>query len=144
MMNNLETLEKLIKEDRCDNFDQILHSITKSCSSEIIVDLYSLLNDDYLYQDLLWNILHFTESFPIQEYSKFMVISLPKLISKAPFWAETLIYRNLNNLEYFNKMLDNVNSLDKNSQNLFFEFALKITSGNDDVTDQRKVLYARQ
>ena len=140
MKNYIKKLERLIEKDESVNFDNILNSVVKNNHTEIIFDLLTLLDDNYSYQDLLWNIIHVTESFPQEDYSVQMVKSLGVLIKKAPDWAEVIIFRNLNNTNYFKKMIENINVFNRLDKKEMLDFILKSIENDEDFLTQYKVV----
>lgn len=97
-LNNLLDKARIcINDQNFDGLDDALHSINKLNDINSISGLSLLLEDEYDYDEVMFSIIHFIETFEDNVYVEQILNVLPRLYSNAPDWARILIIRIRNN-----------------------------------------------
>jgi len=89
-----------------ESLEDNLASVMSYENPQCIGKLLMCLDDNYIYQEFMWSILHSVESFQIDVYVRELVKFLPMVRLKAPEWAVTLLLRILNSEEHDGLLLN--------------------------------------
>jgi hypothetical protein len=77
-------------------FESALARLATGLSLVDIVDLHLALDDNTQHQEVMFGLVHFLESLPVETQLRALVKVLPQLAIQSPRWAKILHYRILN------------------------------------------------
>ncbi len=105
----LERSKGFETEDMFDDFEKALELILAYKDPKCIPFLLQYLSDDTDYPEMMYQIIHSVESFPLEDDLKGMFKVLTQIYKKAPNFTKTLVYRILNEknaLKKFREMIE--------------------------------------
>jgi UDP-2,3-diacylglucosamine pyrophosphatase LpxH len=77
-------------------FEQALEELAQNPNFDNLSSLHLILNDDCQQPDVMFSLVHFIESFNVQEQIQAFIQVIPILIEQAPQWTE-ILYTRINN-----------------------------------------------
>ncbi|MGK7904306.1 MAG: Imm30 family immunity protein [Hormoscilla sp.] len=74
-------------------FENALTELAQNPQNRWLPELHLVLDDRCQQQDVMWDLIHFLESFDMKAQLLAFVKVLPELMARAPEWTEILHYR---------------------------------------------------
>ncbi|MDJ0729638.1 MAG: Imm30 family immunity protein [Crocosphaera sp.] len=99
MINLLKTLKenRLMKTpEEVITFEETLERIAEDPHDEYLKDLHLILDDNCEQPDLMFGLVHFLESFELQQQIEAFIAVIPQLMITAPEWTKIIHYRIIN------------------------------------------------
>ncbi|MGK7962598.1 Imm30 family immunity protein [Crocosphaera sp.] len=98
-MNLLKTLKEncLMKNpEEVITFEETLEKIAENPHNEYLKDLHLILDDNCERPDVMFGLVHFLESFELQQQIEAFIAVIPQLMITAPEWTKIIHYRIIN------------------------------------------------
>ena len=76
--------------------EQCISQLVLTYKNKSISPILLLLNDNYVYDELMYSLIHAAESFNDKDYVDGFLQCVCELIEKSPEWASVVIMRTLN------------------------------------------------
>jgi hypothetical protein len=112
----IERAQNEIDNQFFEELDATLSEIWELGDYTCIHKIILLLDDEYEFDEVMFTLVHFVESYDLNLYVEQLLISLSDLYSKAEEWAETLLAR-VNNSSEAKLVLElELNKLNKNKR----------------------------
>lgn len=78
------------------NFEHALDAYSLNPKSEDLETLHLILQDKTNHPEVMFGLIHFLETFEINDQMQAFMNVVPALVQQAPAWTRTLMYRLLN------------------------------------------------
>lgn len=126
LISILEANKLMRSADEVAAFEEALAELTKNPHSKYLRELHLVLDDRCQYQEVMFSLLHFLESFDVKEQLQAFIDVVPKLIVSAPEWTKIIHYRILNDNLICDLYIHMLNSVDSPSRNIIYELLEEI------------------
>ena len=90
LIDVLEENRLLRSPDEIDRFEQTLEKITQNSDPADLPSLHLVLDDACKQPEVMFSLVHFLESFDVQEQIKAFIQVMPELVKRAAEWTEIL------------------------------------------------------
>lgn len=113
-MDVFEKLKQLIKlenEDDIHEFDRIIGELIKDHDPNVLAklfELFELVDEDHVYPEIGYNLIHAVESYPTELYIKTLLSNLYLASSRSSMWFISLLYGIFNHNESYLFFLHNL------------------------------------
>lgn len=111
----LKKLSKFETAKDIEDFEKIVWDLGKSNDPKVIKNLISLFDDDYLYNEVMYSLVHAIEQCDKELYVPIVIEKIPEGINKYPLWLDALCNRILNDESYRDIFKRNLALVDKAS-----------------------------
>jgi len=92
----LSKLTKALIAENVSESDNYIALIASANESSSISKLLLLLDDNFIYDEIMYSLIHAAEGFDDPEYVAELLEVIPALCKKSPKWASIVIMRSLN------------------------------------------------
>lgn len=99
MINLLNTLKEnrlMRTPEEVIIFEETLEKIAEEANNEYLKDLHLILDDNCEQADVMFGLVHFLESFELQQQLEAFIAVIPQLMITAPEWTKIIHYRIIN------------------------------------------------
>lgn len=106
----IKKLEKALAEENVTKAESYISLIASSHHSNAISQLLSLLEDNYIYDELMYSLIHTAENFDDVVYVTGLLTAIPALCKESPEWASIVVMRSLNSDQTRAELVNQVRS----------------------------------
>ena len=99
-------------------FEKALFELAKNPQKEYLPELYLVLDDQCQHQEVMFSLIHFLESFEVEEQLQALLNIVPKLIVSAPEWTKIIHERIFNDEPTYALYKLMLNSVKSDTQNV--------------------------
>lgn len=96
LIDILKTNRLMRSDEEVAGFEHALAELAKNPKSKYLRELYLVLNDKCQHEEVMFSLIHFLESFDLQEQLQAFIDVVPNLIVSAPDWTKIIHYRIIN------------------------------------------------
>jgi hypothetical protein len=102
LITEIETLRRIISSANPDLslIDRGIQSISQREPHQALQALFAVGSDDFVYGELIWELIHAVESYDGVVYTSALVTALQRLITEAPNFMTTLLVRAINSASH--------------------------------------------
>lgn len=97
-------------------FERALGRYAARMRPEDLPDLLGLFDDDTEHHEVMFGLVHLVDEFPAAVWIRAYLDALPRLGSRAPEWAETLMARSVNSAETSGLLVDTLRTSGPDTQ----------------------------
>lgn len=116
LVEALEANRLLRSPDEVARFEQTLEALAQNPDPADLASLHLILDDACEQPEVMFSLVHFLESFDVQEQIQAFIQVMPNLVKQAPEWAAILHARIVNDEGARSLFEEEVRSLDTQKQ----------------------------
>lgn len=105
----LQSLVKMKSQEDIAEFERIVWDLASTNNPDIIKRLLYLFDDNCLYPEVMYSLVHAVEQCPLEQYLSIILNALSFCIVRCPMWIETI----------YNRILNDPSSLELFRQNMY-------------------------
>lgn len=96
LIDILKTNRLMRSDEQVVMFENALAELAKNPKSKYLRELHLVLDDECQHEEVMFSLIHFLESFDLQEQIQAFIDVVPNLIVSAPEWTKIIHYRLMN------------------------------------------------
>lgn len=112
-IENLRKYSKMESQEDIKMFEIKSYDLAKTKDPEVLRELIDIFDDDCLYEEVMFSLLHAIETYPDDVYIEGVLLKV-KDFDKYLEWFTTIIYRILNHDDSRNLLMKKINVADQN------------------------------
>ena len=129
LINQLYNLRKLINQDECEAFENILVELSEVISIEDIGEVCKIFDDNTKDDEIMFGVIHMIERLAGYDYLKCIATNTP-LMDDGKDWALTLNKRILNSKKYYPEYIEVIKSLNDNEKAKIIDLLVAVKNDN--------------
>ena len=129
LINKLANYHDFSIEGNIEKFEEVLSELASTKNPEIIPWLLTFFDDGCDFPEVMFSIIHTIEIFDDAKYVEKLLVALPEIWKRSPYWVKVLHFRILNSKETMEEYAKQISKINADLKEVVREVISKI--GND-------------
>lgn len=113
LINKLRNYKDFSIEGNIEKFEELLSELASTKNPEIIPGLLVFFDDGCDFPEVMFSIIHTIEIFDDAKYIEKLLVTLPEVWKRSPYWVKVIHFRILNSkntMEEYAKQIKKINA----------------------------------
>lgn len=137
----LHDVRKMESPEDIELFEDLVWGLSQTQKPEVLEKLLDVFDDDCPFPEVMYNLVHAIETYPVDIYVKALVSKIPYGINSYPMWLEELCNRVWNDEKYYTIFKKYFYIVSKKDRNKLLDKIEKESPHHQSKVDELKALF---
>lgn len=126
LINKLGNYQDFSIEGNIEKFEEVLSELASTKNPEIIPGLLAFFDDGCDFPEVMFSIIHTIEIFDDAKYVEKLLVTLPEVWKRSPYWVKVIHFRILNSKDTMDEYAKQVRKINDELKEIVREVISKI------------------